>query len=1304
MASGLRSWTGRAIAPRGVAWALLLLLGLGWMTARLQAETLTVISSSVTTAISANGEASFTQTAQLPSGAVVDKVTMSVQYSTYWTSTATAANEVVLNGTTLYSLNWVSGGTGNTWVSAAREVAGLPAAYSTSGGNVWKIRSLYNPSNIRNLIIQIQFRRTLTVAGLSVPSRTYDGTVVATVQGTPSLQGVVAGDTVSLSGTPTGTFANKNVGTGKSVSVSGVTLTGASAANYVVQLPTLTASITAKALTVTGLTAASKVYDGTDTATVSGTPVLSGAVTGDTVSLLGTANPSFNSSSVGPRIVTVSGFSLGGASAGNYTLTKPTLAANITAKALTIGAPTVTLSKVYDGTLTAAVTAGALSGVVAGDELSVTPSGSYNTELVGTGKTVTVTYALVGGVAHNYTAPGSQTFTTGVITAKGLFVSGLTAASRAYDGTTTATVSGTPALSGVVAGDTVSVLGTATGAFASKTVGWQRTVTVSGLSLSGASAGNYTLLAKFLEADITAKALTVGTATVTLSKVYDGTLAAAATAGALSGVVSGDVVSVTASGSYGTASVGTGKTVTVTHALGGTDAGNYTAPGAQTFTTGAITAKGLTVSGLTAASRAYDGTTLATVIGTAVLSGVVSGDTVSVLGTATGAFASKDVGAGKTVTAAGLSLGGGSAGNYTLMAPVLSANITPRALSLGDSSPVLTKVYDGTTTATVLGQSLDGVLQGDVVSVTADASFDTASVGTGKTVTVTLALGGADAGNYTAPGVQTFATGEITSRGLTVSGLAAASRMYDGTTAASISGAPALVGVVGADVVTVGGTATGSFADKNVGVGKAVTVAGLTLGGDAAGNYTLAALTLTADIMAKALGVGEPTVTLSKVYDGTRTAGATAGSLTGVVDGDAVSVTASGLYDTASVGTSKTVTVTYALAGTGAGNYTVPADQTFETGEITTKTLAVSGLAAASRVYDGTTTATVSGTPVLLDVVGDDEVAVAGTASGSFSDKNVGVGKTVTVAGLSLVGASAENYTLGMLTLIADVTRAPLRIVADDKRKSYDGTAFEGFTVRFQGLRGGDTAAVVSGEATFGGAAVSAVSVGSYAIEVVVTGMSSLNYSPEGVAGVLEIVLADVGFAIMGGTQGVGLSQASDSTGRFVLGATVGQSLAGKISSETGWLILAGFWYVEVGSAASLQGLDRVPEDGVAAGGDESEDGPSIRRLDYGRDAGTRMALPTSDVLIAMEPAGLGAEVGQPSLRVLGTQDDGRLRMEAAGVAGSVWLIQVRTELLVGEWRTVGWIQLGRSGTGWVDVAPMDDDGAAMFRLVHVAH
>ena len=86
-----------------------------------------------------------------------------------------------------------------------------------------------------------------------------------------------------------GVFGDKNVGTAKAVTVSGVSLgdgTGL-ASNYTVTNPTtVTGSITQKALTITGMTAADKTYDGTTKATLTG-GALSGLVGLETLGVTG---------------------------------------------------------------------------------------------------------------------------------------------------------------------------------------------------------------------------------------------------------------------------------------------------------------------------------------------------------------------------------------------------------------------------------------------------------------------------------------------------------------------------------------------------------------------------------------------------------------------------------------------------------------------------------------------------------------------------------------------------------------------------------------------------------------------------------------------------------------------------------------------------------------------------------------------------------------------------------------------------------------------------------------------------------
>lgn len=77
-------------------------------------------------------------------------------------------------------------------------------------------------------------------------------------------------------------------------------------------------------------------------------------------------------------------------------------------------------------------------------------------------------------------------------------------------------------------------------------------------------------------------------ATLTVTKVYDGGLTTAAvTTG--TGLVSGDTVTVGYTATYIDANVGTGKPVTLTYTLSGTDAGNYTEPAGDANATGEIT-------------------------------------------------------------------------------------------------------------------------------------------------------------------------------------------------------------------------------------------------------------------------------------------------------------------------------------------------------------------------------------------------------------------------------------------------------------------------------------------------------------------------------------------------------------------------------------------------------------------------------------------------------------------------------------------------------------------------------------------
>lgn len=98
------------------------------------------------------------------------------------------------------------------------------------------------------------------------------------------------------------------------------------------------------------------------------------------------------------------------------------------------------------------------------------------------------------------------------VSPKGVTITGLQAESKTYDGTAAAVITGTPALSGLMAGDDVTVdAARAAAAFADADAGTGKTVLLSGYALTGADAANYTLIAQpaGITADITKAAITV---------------------------------------------------------------------------------------------------------------------------------------------------------------------------------------------------------------------------------------------------------------------------------------------------------------------------------------------------------------------------------------------------------------------------------------------------------------------------------------------------------------------------------------------------------------------------------------------------------------------------------------------------------------------------------------------------------------------------------------------------------------------------------------------------------------------------
>ena len=408
------------------------------------------------------------------------------------------------------------------------------------------------------------------------------------------------------------------------------------------------------------------------------------------------------------------------------------------------------------------------------------------------------------------------------------------------------------------------------------------------------------------------------------------------------------------------------------------------------------------------------------------------------------------------------------------------ATITQRVLTMSGVA-AQTKVYDGTTYADAaqFHATLNNVVAGEESLVTATATgaaYNSKDVASANAVSYTLALRGTGAGNYRIAPVQ--GAGSITAKqlNLALTGGARFDKTYDGNANVTQSLTKdrnyTLTNFVSGESADIAlAPVTGTYTDKNAGTGKAVTFGGLTLTGAGAGNYSLSTTTLTTtgDIERKTLTLeGTAGTQFTKIYDGNATVTqnlvrGTNYRLAGVVEGegegtDIVALNesaAQGAYvtkDAQAAGTQQNVIFTnLALTGSGAGNYTLAANKTFENaGRITPKelNLALTGGARFDKTYDGTANVAQSltkGTNYNLNgfVTGEGTDIELSAVTGKYADKNAARNKAVTFGGLTLTGTGAGNYVLNKTALTGTGTITPRALTLGTvaaQTKTYDGT------------------------------------------------------------------------------------------------------------------------------------------------------------------------------------------------------------------------------------------------------------------------
>lgn len=273
--------------------------------------------------------------------------------------------------------------------------------------------------------ISVINKDVVTVSGVSVTDKTYDGNAIA-YSGTPTAKNgdqpvTISEYTYTWYQGETELAAPKDAGTYKlvvAVADSNVDYSGKQEITFTISKAEITE--------ISGITAANKVYDGNTNADLTLTEAsLTGKIGTENLTVA-SATGAFDSKDAGQnKSVTVSGVTLGGTAAVNYklaescTITKPI--ANITAKELTFTSGTVS-EKVYDSTDAATITTVTFDGLVSGESLAIDTdytisNAKFASADAGTDKNVTATVALkTEGTAKNYSLSNGSLTTTGTIT------------------------------------------------------------------------------------------------------------------------------------------------------------------------------------------------------------------------------------------------------------------------------------------------------------------------------------------------------------------------------------------------------------------------------------------------------------------------------------------------------------------------------------------------------------------------------------------------------------------------------------------------------------------------------------------------------------------------------------------------------------------------------------------------------------------------------------------------------------------------------------------------------------------------
>lgn len=455
-------------------------------------------------------------------------------------------------------------------------------------------------------------------------------------------------------------------------------------------------------------------------------------------------------------------------------------------------------------------------------------------------------------------------------------------------------------------------------------------------------------------------------------------------------------------------------------------------------------------------AKMYDGTDAATANSTAPyrFTGIEGTDDIGTV-SVSAKYDSKDAGENKTITVnVTVTNDNYTVKPYTETGIIYKALITEPTFEAGNIS----KEYDGTTAPPdeiwVKVNTFNGKIGNEDVGIAATAShYASADVGESISLYVNLALTGNDASNYELANTQSNIMGAITAKDISENREPESQNVVVGVGEFT---APSFTGVNGESV---SGSVTYTYNDeiksevdivaalKELNVG-ATTSIGYTFMPTDGGNYTGKITgTINVTMVDILFTVNSETANAKNALD------IDTDAVYGDTWADIVTIK-SGINATLN---EKPVEGTYQLSVNSADRPTA-GDHSFElqfvsngktykvcdaTVNVTKREVSISGgLSVTSKVYDGNTTADVTGTATLSNVFGTDDVSLTYNG-GTFDSQNAGT-HNVTLIGATLDGSAASNYTLSNnYTLTGTINKRPVTVTGG---LSVTGKEYDGYT------------------------------------------------------------------------------------------------------------------------------------------------------------------------------------------------------------------------------------------------------------------